>query len=502
MNAAVSLHALLRGAGLPVPGGLPELSVTGLTTDSRKAAPGGVFIGLRGSALDGASFAAAAAEKGASALLLEDDVPGAVRSESIAGAVVARFPGLRARTGPLFDAFHGFPSKKLEFHGVTGTNGKSTTVLLMSAILRAAGRKVVSLGTIRYQVGEATLPAGLTTPSTEGLYALLARGAAAGCDAVAMEVSSHALHQDRAAGIRFARAVFTNLTRDHLDFHGNFEEYFAAKKKLFTECLSEDGTGIVNLDSPYGLRLLREWNGRRFTFSREGGAADLAVRSAELTLQGTRLVLSRRDGDFPLTSRLIGTLNVENLLAAAAFGLSLGLTPETIARGVADVTVPGRNEVFPLPNGGFAIVDYAHTPDALERVLQSLRELTPGRLHCLFGCGGDRDRGKRPLMGAIAERLADHVILTDDNPRGEEHGRILDEIRGGMSRPADSRVLADRRKAIREGLAALKKGDCLLVAGKGHEDYQIVGLERRHFSDREEIAAWSESFGAGNAAWN
>lgn len=509
MTAIHNFSELVRAAGLSLPGGVSDVRVTGLKTDSRTVERGDAFIALRGSKLDGTAFAAEAVRRGAAALLVEaaDDGVSASRDahegQGVAAGVPAlEVPGLRALVGPLFDAWHGSPSRALKFYGVTGTNGKSTTVLLMSEILRAAGHRVVSLGTIRYQIGDTVLDSTLTTPSTEAFYDLLARGVADGCDVVAMEVSSHALSQDRVRGARFQRAVFTNLTQDHLDFHAGFEEYFAAKKRLFTEFLADDGVGIVNLDAPYGARLLKEWNGARFTFSRgDAQGADLTLRKKALSLKGTRLTLESRDGDFTLESSLIGDLNVENLLAAAAFGLSLGLPPETVARGIAGVTVPGRNEVFPLQDsngagdgagdGSFAVVDYAHTPDALERVLESLRPLTPGRLHVVFGCGGDRDRGKRSLMGEIAERLADRVVLTSDNPRGENPDAILADIRGGMRNPETAEVIADRRDAIRAGLAGVRAGDCLLVAGKGHEDYQIVGAERRHFSDQEEIAAWN-----------
>jgi UDP-N-acetylmuramoyl-L-alanyl-D-glutamate--2,6-diaminopimelate ligase len=502
MSAPMSFSRLLRDAGIPVPSGLPSAEVTGLKMDSRQVQPGDAFIALKGTRVEGSAFAAEAAKRGAAALLIETPGVQPEGGPSVAvgmdGVPALNVPGLRSFTGPLFDAWHGFPSRKMEFYGVTGTNGKSTTTLLMSAVLRAAGRKVVSLGTIRYEIGDEVLGSDLTTPSTDAFFGMLARGVEKGCDAVVMEVSSHALAQDRVRGIRFARALFTNLTQDHLDFHKDFEDYFAAKKKLFTGYLAEDGVGIVNLDAPYGARLLKEWAGKRLTFSRgEKSGADLVVISQELSLAGTRLTLSFRGGDaFVLDSRLIGSINVENLLAAAAFGLSLGLAPDVVARGITEVTVPGRNEVFSMPGDrGFAVVDYAHTPDALERVLESLRTLTPGKLQVVFGCGGDRDRGKRPLMGAIAERLADRVILTSDNPRSESPGEILAEIRGGMSRPAEARVLADRRAAIRAGLEDLNAGDCLLVAGKGHEAYQIIGSERLHFSDQEEILAWS-------AAWN
>jgi UDP-N-acetylmuramoyl-L-alanyl-D-glutamate--2,6-diaminopimelate ligase len=499
--SAQALKPLLRAAGIPVPAEFPDLFVTGLKTDSRDVRSGDAFLALQGAKLDGTAYVAEAVRRGAAAVLLETS-GSTSGSASVAASDIPVLPitGLRGYTGPLYDAWYGFPSQALQFYGITGTNGKSTTVLLMSAILRAVGRGVVSLGTIRYQIGDEILDSTLTTPSTESFYGLLARGVAAGCDSVAMEVSSHALSQDRVRGVKFRRALFTNLTQDHLDFHADFEDYFAAKKKLFTEYLLPDGVGVVNLDSPYGVRLLAEWSGERFTFSRgetpEGAAADLVLRHAELALDGTKLTLAYRGVEFTLASRLVGNLNVENLLAAAAFGLSLGLRPEMIVRGIADVTVPGRNEVFRLPSkpeqgGAFAVVDYAHTPDALERVLASLRPLTPGRLLVVFGCGGDRDRGKRPIMGEIAERLADQVILTNDNPRSETPEAILAEIRSGMRNPAAARVLPDRREAIRNGLESLTAGDCLLVAGKGHEDYQILGSGKIHFRDQEEIAAWN-----------
>lgn len=498
------LSALLAAAGLKLPAGAADPVVDGLRADSRAVRSGDAFIALRGTALDGSVFAADAARRGASALLIETDPVGSddgVTASVEHGVATLRVPGLRAFTGPLFDAWHDHPSRHLDFYGVTGTNGKSTTVLLMAGILRAAGRKAVTLGTIRYQIGDEVLDSTLTTPSTESFYDLIARGATAGCDAVAMEVSSHALSQDRVRGVRFRRALFTNLTQDHLDFHDGFEDYFAAKKKLFTEYLADDGIGIVNLDAPYGVRLLAEWQGARLTFSRgetsEGRTADVVLQAAGLKLDGTTLTVAHAGRSFVVRSRLVGSLNVENLLAATAFGLSLGLAPEAVAAGLADVTVPGRNEVFRLPGGAFAVVDYAHTPDALERVLQSLRPLTPGRLHVVFGCGGDRDRGKRPLMGEIAGRLADRVILTSDNPRSEDPAAILEAIRSGMAAPQTAQVVSDRRAALHAALSGATSGDCVLVAGKGHEDYQILGTQRIHFSDQEEIAAWAGAAGGG-----
>jgi UDP-N-acetylmuramoyl-L-alanyl-D-glutamate--2,6-diaminopimelate ligase len=509
MNRPATFHELLRAAGLAIPAGLADVRIGGLKVDSRTVERGDVFLSLRGTRLDGTAFVEDAVRRGAAALLVDGavDAQGHSPFPSVHGAEVPSLsiPSLRSHVGALYDAWNGYPSRALEFHGVTGTNGKSTTVLLMSGILRAAGRHVVSLGTIRYQIGHEILDATLTTPSTADFYGMLARGVAQGCDTVAMEVSSHALSQDRVRGVRFSRALFTNLTQDHLDFHADFEEYFAAKKRLFTEYLRPDGVGIINLDSPYGVRLLQEWTGAHVTFSRGEAAetrqADLVLREARLSLERTELTVEHQGRTFIITSRLVGAINIENLLGAAAFGLSLGLSPEMVAKGIEDVVVPGRNEVIRLPNRSFAVVDYAHTPDALERVLGSLRSLTSGRLHVVFGCGGDRDRGKRPLMGRIAERLADRVILTSDNPRGEEPEDILNDIRAGMDSPEAAVVLTDRRAAIRNGLEHLGTGDCLLVAGKGHEDYQILGGKTVHFSDQEEIAAWAAgrtSAGAGD----
>jgi len=497
MSEMRSLSGLLLAAGLAVPPGAGAVAVTGLRMDSRQVREGDGFIALRGSAKDGLSFAMDAVQRGAAVVIA--DASEAKNLKDSLGIPVVFLPDLRKNVGPLFDAWYGFPSRKLEAFGVTGTNGKSTTTLLMTGILRAAGRKVISLGTIRYELGDEVLGPDLTTPSTDAFFELLDRGVRKGCDALAMEVSSHALSQDRVRGVRFKRALFTNLTQDHLDFHADFEDYFAAKKKLFTEYLTDDGVGIVNLDAPYGVRLLTDWKGARLTFSRgetpEGKKADVVLRSQELSLTGTRLTLAHQGREFEIRSPLIGSLNVENLLAASAFGLSLNLSPEIIATGIAGVTAPGRNEVFSLPNGSFAVVDYAHTPDALERAPNSLRPLASGRLWCVFGCGGNRDRTKRPLMGGIAERLADRVVLTNDNPRNEAPVEILAEIRRGMTRPDEAFLMEDRRAAIRHALGALARGDCLLIAGKGHENYQITGPARTHFSDQEEIGKWLQERG-------
>jgi UDP-N-acetylmuramoyl-L-alanyl-D-glutamate--2,6-diaminopimelate ligase len=488
MDGLMRLYRLLSEAGvtLRVP---YEIEVGGVCLDSRKVRPGDLFLALRGAQDDGSKYVGDALSKGAAAVLTEGMAFGAEPDEA-----VIPFPGLRARVGNIFDAWHGHPARELLAVGVTGTNGKSTITKLAASLLKAAGRKVISLGTISYEIDGEAMPSDLTTPGPDAFFKMLRQGVDQGCDALAMEASSHALSQDRIRGVTFARAIFTNLTRDHMDYHKDFEDYFEAKKKLFTEYLQPDGVAILNLDSPYGAQLVRELPCRKLTFTREDvpatRGADVKLADSRMSLSGTELAVAYKGATHRFQSRLIGKINLENLLAVVTLGFSLDLDPAVISRGIADVTVPGRNQVFGLPQGAFAVVDYAHTPDALERVLASLRPLTAGRLACLFGCGGDRDRTKRPIMGSIAVELADKVFLTSDNPRTEDAGAILQEILAGMKDRSRVEVEADRRQAIAEALGSLGAGDCLLVAGKGHEDYQIIGKEKRHFSDQEEILAW------------
>ena len=513
----MKLSELLRAAGLALTSARdPEIS--GVRIDSRKVGKGDLFLALKGAHDDGSRYVADAIAKGASAVLSEGNSHPALEgaTEPHPGAEILPCPGLRSAVGELFNAWYGRPADGMDTVAVTGTNGKSTITKLTSAILKAAGRKVISLGTISYDIDGEALASDLTTPGPDQFFALLRQGADKGCTALSMEVSSHALSQDRVKGALFARAIFTNLTRDHMDYHRDFEDYYQAKKRLFTHYLRPGGIAILNLDSPQGARLAKELSCARLTFSRgaqtlettgdaaaaasrpagESAPADLELVSSRLTLSGTEFEVSFRGVPFRFASRLVGTLNLENLLASVAFGFSMGFDAGTIAKGVKDVTVQGRAQVFGLPSGGFAVVDYAHTPDALERILLSLRPLTPGKLVCLFGCGGDRDRTKRPIMGGIAVARADRAVLTSDNPRTEDPQAILAEVAAGMADKTRAEIIADRREAIRRALASLGAGDCLLIAGKGHEDYQIIGKEKRHFSDQEEILAWAAERGA------
>jgi UDP-N-acetylmuramoyl-L-alanyl-D-glutamate--2,6-diaminopimelate ligase len=515
----MKLSRLLQAAGISQPSARdPEIA--GVRIDSRKVGAGDLFLALKGAHDDGSRYVADVIARGAAAVLIEGNPHPALEGspEPHPGAEILPAPGLRGKVGDLFNAWYGRPAETMETMAVTGTNGKSTITKLATAIFTAAGRKVISLGTISYDIDGKSIASDLTTPGPDQFFGLLREGADQGCTALAMEVSSHALSQDRIKGVFFSRALFTNLTRDHMDYHRDFEEYYQAKKRLFTHYLKPDGIAILNLDSPQGARLAQELPGPKLTFSRGKHAldttgdseaasagrpplakakADLELIASELTLSGTDFEVAFQGSTYRFRSRLVGTLNLENLLAAVAFGFSLGLDAETIGRGIREVTVLGRAQVFALPAGGFAVVDYAHTPDALERILLSLRPLTPGKLVCLFGCGGDRDRTKRPIMGGIAVARADRAVLTSDNPRTEDPEAILAEVAAGMRDRSKAEIIADRREAIRAGLAGLGKGDCLLIAGKGHEDYQIVGKEKRHFSDQEEILAWAAEAGKG-----
>jgi UDP-N-acetylmuramoyl-L-alanyl-D-glutamate--2,6-diaminopimelate ligase len=485
------LGELLTALGTVAPWG-GDAEIGGIAIDSRRVQPGDVFFALPGTRTDGRQHVAEAIARGARAVVTagEIDAPGVpiVRSEA-----PARLLGLAAAH------LAGDPSASLTLVGVTGTNGKTTTTYLLEAIWRAAGLSAGVLGTIDYRFAGTTRPAPLTTPDALSLQTLLAEMRAAGATHVVMEVSSHALAQERVAGCRFDAAVFTNLTRDHMDFHADFDDYRRAKLRLFDEHLRASGkpdpVAIVNADDPVGAALAADVATRCVPYGR---ARYAAVRPLEVTatLAGTRGTLELGGTAVPFRSRLVGAPHVENILAAVATAWALGADVEAITAGIAEVSVPGRLEHIPGP--GFSVlVDYAHTPDALARSLEVVRPLAAGRVIVVFGCGGDRDRGKRPLMGEAAARLADVVVLTSDNPRTEEPVRIIAEIEGGVrgagltSTGTGRRYLIepDRRAAIALAIGFARPGDIVLVAGKGHEDYQIVGTEKRHLDDRQEVRA-------------
>jgi UDP-N-acetylmuramoyl-L-alanyl-D-glutamate--2,6-diaminopimelate ligase len=461
-----------------------DVEIAGIAVDSRRVRTGDVFFALPGGRTDGRLHVAEAIARGARAVVADGPV-------DAGGAAVVATREPRRLLGRVAAYLAGDPSASLVLVGVTGTNGKTTTTYLLDAIWRAAGWASGVLGTIAYRFDGASRPAALTTPDAPALQALLGEMRAAGTTHVAIEVSSHALVQDRVAGCRFDAAVFTNLTRDHLDFHGDLEAYYQAKALLFREHLPRGGkrdpVAIVNVDDAAGARLADEVRVRRVRVGR--GRADVRPHDVASTLEGTRGELVLGGTRVAFECPLVGAPHLENVLCAAGAAWALGVPLEAIACGLATVEPPpGRLEQIAGP-GFTVIVDYAHTPDALARALDVLRPLTHGRLVTVFGCGGDRDRGKRPLMGEAAARRSDVVILTSDNPRTEDPDRILADIEKGVLAAGmrDHRVEPDRRAAIALAVGLARPHDLVLIAGKGHEDYQIVGTEKHHLDDREEV---------------
>jgi UDP-N-acetylmuramoyl-L-alanyl-D-glutamate--2,6-diaminopimelate ligase len=490
----MKLSAIMKGTGAR--GDLradPEVAL--VTGDSRAVVPGAAFFALPGTARDGHDFAAEAARRGAVAVVGE-------RPVACEPAAFLLAPSSRRAMAIAAANFHGRPGDALLLAGVTGTNGKTTVAWLVEACARAAEVPFGLLGTVVHRWPGSERAALHTTPESTEIQAMLAAAREAGARGAVLEVSSHALAQERVAGLRFRAAAFTNLTRDHLDYHGDMERYFAVKRRLFAEHLAPDGVAVVNVRDPAGARLADQLGPGRKVW-RYGGRADDALRAegdVAAGLDGIVAVLATPAGPLSIRSPLVGAHNLENLLCAAGLALALGLPAAAVARGLSSSAgAPGRLERLSA-RGVSVFVDYAHTDDALARALAALAALAPRRLACVFGCGGDRDRGKRPLMGEAAARGADLVVVTSDNPRTEDPDAIIAEILPGLERAGMRRLAAaaarrgdrgfvvepDRRAAIALAVAAAGEGDAVLVAGKGHEDYQIVGEERRPFSDREE----------------
>ena len=465
-----------------------DVSVQNIRYDSRKIGPGDMFVALRGTASDGHRFIQTAMRAGAVAVVVDDDgaLPDTVfMHEGVLKIVV---PDARAALARLSANFFGRPADTLRLVGVTGTNGKTTTTHLVRSIMEAHGEKAGLVGTIEYRVGGQVLPATHTTPESLELNGLLAEMIRQGCTAAVMEVSSHALAMHRVDGMKFRAGVFTNLTQDHLDYHGTMEEYLRAKKKLF-EQLDSDAVAVVNADDAYGSRMVEGSAARVITYG-TGNGADVRATAIALSVGGSRCTIVHGGDAREIRSSLTGRFNIANILAAYATGIGLGIPVETIRTGIAGVqVVRGRFEQIAAPSGWTAVIDYAHTPDALENCLQTIREIMPGgrRIITVFGCGGNRDRGKRPVMGRIATTLSDVTVITSDNPRKEDPLAIIGEILSGAGGAGSVQTEADRRKAIRLALAEARPGDVVLIAGKGHETYQVVGDTKHHFDDREEV---------------
>ena len=484
-----------------------EQEVTGLTYDSRNATAGKVFFAVPGDTVDGHDYIGEAVKRGAAAVVASraggwPQAPAMVRVKNVRSAM-----GLWAAH------FYRRPSRNLRLIGVTGTNGKTTLTYLIESMLRAAKLEPGVIGTINYRYRGGEVPSHHTTPESLDLEMLLSEMVQSGVQSVAMEVSSHALAQERVRGLDFDVGVFTNLSRDHLDYHRDMDDYFAAKSRLFNDYLpasaKQDKAAVIYGDDARSEQLIAVCRAQGLAVWSYGTAGDWDVRPVQVTTDvgGIYGEIQAKHRRVKVASPLVGSVNLQNILGAVGVGCALGLSDDSIARGIARLEkVPGRLEKIETARGFTVLIDYAHTPDALEKALQVVRQLCHGKLIAVFGCGGNRDRGKRPLMGEIAGRLSDIAVLTSDNPRSENPSAILEDVEAGMRQVGITKLTAassaadrigtavraggyyvepDRRSAIRLALSLASAGDTVLIAGKGHEDYQILGTTKIHFDDRE-----------------
>jgi UDP-N-acetylmuramoyl-L-alanyl-D-glutamate--2,6-diaminopimelate ligase len=499
MNVAAlfaATHTVQPNAGaLVTRAGRGDVRVTAIAHDSRAVTPGAVFVAVPGQRADGATFAAQAIAKGAVAVVAESPAPAEIRE---AGSIPwIQTLDARLSLAEVSAIFYGHPSEELTVIGVTGTNGKTTTTYLLASVLDAAGQPCGRLGTVSVRTGPVPgdeTDAAHTTPEANEVQRLLREMVTRGCKACAMEVSSHALVLHRVASLRFSAAIFTNLTRDHLDFHGDMASYFEAKRRLF-DMLPAGAPAAINIDDPRGADLIPRVS-RAITFG-VNRAADVRPEGVQASLDGLVFDVITPRGKLSVRSPLVGWPNVSNILGVVACAVALDIPDAAIEQGLARLDgVPGRFQVVSgAADDVRVVVDYAHTDDALKNLLETARPLTHGRLITVFGCGGDRDRSKRPLMGAVAARLSDLVVLTSDNPRSEEPDRIIDEIKRGIVQPTDPSapvrvgtpllVHLDRRIAIDQAIRAARAGDVVLIAGKGHEKYQVIGDRTLPFDDVE-----------------
>jgi UDP-N-acetylmuramoyl-L-alanyl-D-glutamate--2,6-diaminopimelate ligase len=499
----MKLSELLKSTSVQKVLGSVDPEITGLHHDSRTVVPGGLFFALKGVSADGHAFIPSAVASGAVAVIVEENI------SLLPGAVAVKVADSRLAMAEIAAAFFGDPTASVPLIGITGTNGKTTTTYLIEGILAAARLPAAVLGTISYRFGDIRIEASHTTPESTDLQCALRKLADAGAKSFVMEVSSHALEQKRVDGCRFDVGIFSNLTRDHLDYHGSMEQYLEAKKRLFSELLKPEATkplrrATVNMDDPYGAAVRDSAACPVITFGTDP-SNDLYGVDIRLSVNGIRGGIRTPKGEFSFSSRLLGRFNLSNILAAVSAGIALDLPLAAIKDGIeGHLPVPGRLERVENSRSVTCLVDYAHTGDALENVLSTLKEIAAGRIITVFGCGGDRDNGKRPIMGRIAASMSDFSVVTSDNPRSEDPQKILEQIKVGITplRIREYRlpelekgfvekgfvVCENRREAIRLAAKLAVPGDIVLLAGKGHEDYQIIGKAKHHFDDREEAA--------------
>jgi UDP-N-acetylmuramoyl-L-alanyl-D-glutamate--2,6-diaminopimelate ligase len=477
----VLLRELVAGLSIKQIYGSVDISVTDVVHDSREVTPGSLFLALKGAHVDGHDYLEQAFEKGAVAAIVQE-----TRGMEQKGTLLVVEDTDKAMA-EIAQAFFGYPARKLRMIGVVGTNGKTTSTYMIKAILESAGRSVGLIGTIKNMIGSEELPAVNTTPNALQLQRLLAKMVNSGVQDVVMEVSSHAIALERIKGIPYELGLFTNITQDHLDFHKTFEAYRQVKASFFHE-LPLSATAVINQDDPNASFFITGTHAKILTYGLHA-TAQIYPENVHFELTGIRFTAKTPAGDIPVNIRMTGQFNLFNALGAIGAGLALGADIRTIGRALAEVTVHGRFELVPGSKDFGIVVDYAHTPDGLENVLKAAKNLNPQRLIVIFGCGGDRDRTKRPIMGEIASRYADYAIITSDNPRTESPEGIIDEIEKGIRQGSSYEKVTDRREAIRRGIAMAKSGDFLVIAGKGHETYQIFADRTIHFDDMEVATA-------------
>ncbi|MFQ6002439.1 MAG: UDP-N-acetylmuramoyl-L-alanyl-D-glutamate--2,6-diaminopimelate ligase [Candidatus Zixiibacteriota bacterium] len=471
--------------------GKTDLDIGKIEYDSRKIDPGDLFVAIPGFREDGHEYINSALEKGAVAVVAQRDGPYEAKVKIIV-------PDTREALALLTCKFFDYPSEKLKVVGITGTNGKTTITYLVKSILEKEGKKTGLIGTIAYFIGEEKLEAINTTPESLDLQQMFSQMLGKGTDSVVMEVSSHALTLKRVIGVDFDVAVFTNLNREHLDFHKTLSAYKESKGLLF-EMLSNKNCAVINIDDPSWRYFYDKAKTNRLTYSLHDERADLYAKSFLSDLEGSQIDLLTPNGRVKINLKLLGELNIYNALASAAVGVALNANLETIKSGLESVEgIPGRMEKIQTGQDFNILIDYAHTPYALGGLLKTVRRLTKGDLLVLFGCGGDRDQGKRPQMGEVASLLADRVFLTEDNPRSEDPKRIIDQIMQGVKNKEKVEIIIDRKEGIKKALNMVKRGDSLVLAGKGHENYQIKKDRKFHFSDKETVLELLEQSAVGS----
>ncbi len=480
----MKLDELINGIEIVKTVGSLNKEVVNITADSRQVKRDFAFVAYKGVSVDGHDYIPNAIENGATAVISEREL---LEGEFPPDVTLLQTQDGRAAFALMSSNWYGNPESKLKIIGITGTNGKTSTAHLVHAIFTIAGGKMAIMGSITHRFGGKSVPASTTTPDSLTLHRLFREMVDDGANSVVMEVTSHSLEQKRVAAIKFDAAVFTNLTLDHLDFHKNMQNYLDAKTKLFAQLKSQKSAAIFNADDNNSEYIIKRTKARMLTYGVQK-AADLQAKNVSSTIKGLKFTAITPKGEVDIQLKLLGEYNLYNALAAAGVGLAMGLELDVIKQGLESAFVPGRFELVDKGQDFGVVVDYAHTPDALERLLKAARNITDGQLICVFGCGGDRDKGKRPIMGRIATKISDQVIITSDNPRTEEPDNIIAEIEAGVVPNANYEIIADRNAAIAKAIQIAEKNDLVVIAGKGHEDYQIFKDRRIHFDDREVAA--------------